>query len=67
MSEARTRSRWWYLLPIGLGIIGGLIAFLVLRKEDYDMARDCFIWGIVINTVALVAYAIVSVSRWLSV
>jgi len=63
MSEARTRNRWWYLLPIGLGIIGGLIAFLVLRKEDNDMARDCFIWGIVINTVALVAYAIVSVSR----
>ncbi len=63
MSEARTRSRWWYLLPSGLGIIGGLIAFLVLRKEDYDMARDCFIWGIAINTVALVAYAIVSVSR----
>jgi cytochrome bd-type quinol oxidase subunit 1 len=63
MSEVRTRSRWWYLLPIGLGIIGGLIAFLVLRKEDYDMARDCFIWGIVINTVVLVAYAIVSVSR----
>ena len=63
MSEARIRSKWWYLLPIGLGIIGGLIAFLVLRKEDYDMARDCFIWGIVINTVALVAYAIVSVSR----
>jgi len=63
MSEDRTRSRWWYLLPIGLGIIGGLIAFLILRKEDYDMARDCFIWGIVINTIALVAYAIVSVSR----
>jgi len=35
---------------------------LVLRKEDYDMARDCFIWGIVINTVALVAYTIVSTS-----
>ncbi len=63
MSEVRIRSRWWYLLPIGLGIIGGVIAFLVLRKEDYNMAKDCFIWGIVINTVALVAYAIVSVSR----
>ncbi len=62
MSEARTRSKWWYLLPIGLGIIGGVIAFFVLRKEDYNMAKDCFIWGIVINTVALVAYAIVSTS-----
>ena len=56
MSEARTRSNWLYLLPIGLGVIGGIIAYLVLRKEDYDKARDCVIWGIVINTVALVAY-----------
>ena len=63
MSAVRIRSRWWYLLPIGLGVIGGLIAFLVLRKEDYDLAKDCLIWGIVINTIALVAYAIVSVSR----
>jgi len=36
MSKARTRSNWLYLLPIGLGIIGGIIAYLVLRKEDYD-------------------------------
>ena len=63
MSEVRARSKWWYLLPIGLGIIGGLVAFLVLRKEDSDLAKDCFIWGIVINTVVIVAYAIVSVSR----
>jgi len=62
MSEVRIRSRWWYLLPIGLGIIGGIIAYLVLRKEDYDMAKDCFIWGIAVNTVALVAYTIVSTS-----
>ncbi len=65
MSEARIRSKWWYLLPIGLGIIGGLVAFVILRKEDSDLAKDCFIWGIVINTVVIVAYAIVSVSRWL--
>ncbi len=63
MSENKNRSGLWYLLPIIFGIIGGVIAYLVLRKEDYDMARDCFIWGIVINTVVLVAYAIVSVSR----
>jgi len=39
MSEVRTRSNWLYLLPIGLGFIGGVIAFLVLRKEDCDMAE----------------------------
>ena len=56
------RSNRWYLLPICLGVIGGIIAYLVLRKDDSDKARDCVIWGIVINTVAIVAYTVVSTS-----
>ena len=44
------------------GCYRGIIAYLVLRKEDSDKARECVIWGIVINTVALVAYTVVSTS-----
>jgi zinc-ribbon domain len=28
------RSAWWYLLPIIFGIIGGIIAYFVLRDDD---------------------------------
>ena len=33
MSEARTRSNWWYLLPIGFGVIGGIIAYFGIKKR----------------------------------
>jgi len=36
----RTRSSWWYLLPILLGILGGLIAYFVLRKDDPKLAKN---------------------------
>jgi len=63
-STSESISTWFKIERLE---IIGVIAFLVLRKEDYNLAKDCFIWGIVINTVALVAYTIVSTSIWLSV
>ena len=41
------RSKAWYLLPIFLGIIGGLIGFFVLRGDSPKMARNCLIIGII--------------------
>ena len=47
MSENNTkiRSKWWYLLPIFVNIIGGLIAYFVLRHDDPKKARNCLIIG----------------------
>ena len=42
------RSRWWYLLPIFLTIVGGVIAYFVLRHDDPQKARNCLVFGIVI-------------------
>jgi len=48
------RSNWWYLLPILLGIIGGLIAFFVLRKDDPIKARNCLYIGIALMVIGIV-------------
>ncbi|QLH11929.1 hypothetical protein DSQ20_08515 [Nitrosarchaeum sp. AC2] len=42
-----SRSNWWYLLPIFLGIIGGLIAYFVLKKDDAKLAKNCLIVGVI--------------------
>lgn len=47
------RSRWWYLLPIFLTIVGGVIAYFVLRHDDPQKARNCLVLGIVIFVVHL--------------
>ena len=48
------RSNWWYLLPILLGIIGGLVAFFVLRRDDPDKARNCLYIGVALMIIGIV-------------
>ncbi|MFB5618340.1 MAG: hypothetical protein ACE5RE_01955 [Candidatus Nitrosomaritimum aestuariumsis] len=45
--EYSQRRKAWYLLPIFLGIIGGIIGFFVLRRDSPKMARNCLIIGII--------------------
>ena len=45
----QTKSRWWYLLPIFVGIIGGVIAYFILRKDDPKLAKDCLLIGALVS------------------
>jgi len=42
----KNTSKFWYLLPILFGIIGGVIAYFVLRKSNSRKARNCLLIGI---------------------
>ena len=50
------RSRWWYLLPIFLDIIGGVIAYFVLRADDPVKARNCLLLGITLFVIHVAAF-----------
>jgi len=47
MSEQRTRSKVWYVLPVIIGIIGGLIAYFAVKKDDPKLGKNCLIVGII--------------------
>ena len=51
--EYSQRSKAWYLLPIFLGIIGGIIGFFVLRRDSPKMARNCLIIGIIMLVIGI--------------
>ena len=53
MYPEKTRSNLWFLLPIFLGLIGGIIAFFVLRQDDPKKAKNCLYLGIVLAIVGL--------------
>lgn len=42
----RKRSIAWYALPAILSIIGGIIAFFILRHDDETKAKNCLWLGI---------------------
>ena len=44
--ERRKRSAAWYLLPIFLGLIGGIIGYFAVRHDDPSLARRLLYVGI---------------------
>ena len=51
-------SNWWYLAPIFLGVIGGLIAWAVNKDVNPKKAIKFLIVGIVLPIVCLILYII---------
>ncbi len=45
----KPRSNWWYLAPILAGVIGGLIAYFVLRKDDPVQGKTCVCLSITVG------------------
>ncbi|MGQ0792325.1 MAG: hypothetical protein ACT4NJ_08930 [Nitrosopumilaceae archaeon] len=54
MNFEKKRSNWWFLLPILLGLIGGIIAFFVLKRDDPRKANNCLYIGIVLFVIGIV-------------
>ena len=50
----RPRSNAWYLLPIFIGMIGGIIGYLAIRKDDPQKAKNCIYIGIVMMIIGII-------------
>ena len=50
----KSRSNAWYLLPIFVGMIGGIIAYLVIRKDDPHKAKNCIYIGIIMMIIGII-------------
>ena len=44
----------WYLLPIFVGLIGGIIAYLILRHDDPKKAKKCLYVGIALAIIGII-------------
>ncbi len=49
--EVKRRSAWWFLLPILFNMIGGVIAYFVIKEDDPRKARDCLLLGIILTAI----------------
>ena len=49
----KTRSKWWFLLPILFHVIGGVIAYFVIRDDDPKLAKNCLLLGIIISGIEI--------------
>ncbi len=44
----------WYLLPILFGLLGGIIAWIGIRKRDSSKARNCLILGVIVTIIVII-------------
>jgi len=58
----KPRSNAWFLLPIFFGLIGGIIAFFILRQSDSRKARNCLYLGIVFMIIGVVLNILIAAS-----
>ena len=58
----KPRSNAWFLLPIFFGLIGGIIAFFILRQSDSHKARNCLYLGIVFMIIGVILNILIAAS-----
>jgi 4-hydroxybenzoate polyprenyltransferase len=56
--ETRRRSSWWFLLPILFSIIGGVIAYFVIKEDDPKKAKNCLLLGVILTAIGFAFFFI---------
>jgi hypothetical protein len=46
--QVKRRSSFWFLLPIIFNVVGGVIAFFVIKEDDPRKAWNCLYLGIIL-------------------
>ena len=49
--QIKQRSSLWFLLPIVFNIIGGIIAYFVIKEDDPKKAKNCLFLGIILAAI----------------
>ena len=53
MTFERKRSNWWYLVPVFLGIPGGIVAYFALRNDDRQKAKKCLYLSLILGAIGI--------------
>jgi len=56
--EGESVSNWWFLIAFLFGILGGILAYIQLKKRNITKARRCLSLGI-ISTMLSVCLALI--------
>ena len=52
--QIKKRSSLWFLLPIIFNIVGGVIAYFVIKEDDPKKAKNCLYLGLILAAIPIV-------------
>ena len=53
MMQVKRRSSLWFLLPIVFNIIGGIIAYFIIKEDDSKKAKNCLYLGLILAAIPI--------------
>jgi len=56
--EIRKKSSLWFLLPIFFNVIGGVIAYFIIKDDDPSKAKNCLWLGIILFAIPIIIFLI---------
>ena len=60
-NSSQKRSVFWYALPAVFSIVGGVIAYFILRRDDLSKAKNCLWLGIILFALYLGYFVVFSI------
>jgi len=51
--QVRQRSSLWFLLPIVFNIVGGIIAYFIIKEDDPKKAKNCLYLGLLLAAIPI--------------
>jgi hypothetical protein len=49
--QVRRRSSLWFLLPIVLNVVGGIISYFIIKEDDPKKAKNCLYLGLILAAI----------------
>jgi signal peptidase len=62
VEPVKKRSPLWYELPLLFSIIGGLIAYFMIRKDDPKKAKNCLLLSVILIVIPVVVFISLQIS-----
>ena len=56
--DVRRRSSLWFLLPIFFSVIGGVIAYFLIKDDDPHKAKNCLLLGIILTLISFAIFVV---------
>ncbi len=56
--QVRGRSSLWFLLPIIFNVVGGIIAFFIIKEDDPKKAKNCLYLGLILAAIPILLIVI---------
>ena len=58
--KRKNPSKAWHLLPIFIGILGGLAMYFIVRDENKQMAKNGLILSVILTIVGIIFVVIMN-------